>query len=54
MDSVQLPYYAHPEELASELSTKDAIKSSTEVLCDQSVGEVVGVGQYFVVKSQYL
>ena len=50
MDSIQIPYYAHPEELPSELPTKNAIKSSKEVLCEQSARKVVGLGSCFVAK----
>jgi tRNA A-37 threonylcarbamoyl transferase component Bud32 len=50
MFSIQIPYYAHFAELPSELPTKDAIKRSMEVLCEQSARKVVGVGPYFVVK----
>lgn len=50
MDSIQIPYYARPEELPSDLPTKDVIKSSTEILCEQSARKVVGVGLCFVVK----
>jgi hypothetical protein len=50
MDSIQIPYYAHPEELPSELPTKNAIKSSKEVLCEQSARKVVGVAPCFVAK----
>jgi hypothetical protein len=50
MDSIQIPYHVPLEELPSELSTKDAIESSKEVLCEQSARKVVGVGSHFVVK----
>jgi aminoglycoside phosphotransferase (APT) family kinase protein len=50
MDSIQIPYYVPPEELPSELPTKDAIESSEEVLCEQSARKVVGIGSHFVVK----
>jgi aminoglycoside phosphotransferase (APT) family kinase protein len=50
MDSIQILYHAPPEELPSELPTKDAIESSKGVLCEQSARKVVGVGSHFVVK----
>ena len=50
MDPIQIPYYAKPEELPSELPTEDSIKSSTEILCEKLARKVVGVGPYFVVK----
>ncbi len=50
MEPIQIPYYVHPEELPSELPTKDAIKQSMEILCEQSARKVVGVGPYFIVK----
>jgi hypothetical protein len=50
MDAIQIPYYAHPKELPSALPTMDAIKSSKEVLCEQSARKVVGLGSYFVAK----
>lgn len=50
MDSIQILYHAPPEELPSELPTKDAIESSKEILCEQSARKVVGVGSHFVVK----
>lgn len=50
MESIQIPYYAHRENLPSELPTMDAIESSIEILCKQSARKVVGVGPHFVVK----
>lgn len=50
MISIQIPYHVPPRELPSELPTKDAIKSSKEVLCEQSARKIVSVGSHFVVK----
>lgn len=50
MESIQISYHAPPEELPSELPTKDAIESSKDVLGEQSARRIVGVDTYYVVK----
>ena len=50
MNSIQIPYYAPPEDLPAEIPNKDVIDISKDVLCEQSARKVVGVGPRFVVK----
>ena len=50
MSSIQIPYYAPPEDLPAEIPDKDVIDSSKDVLCEQSARKVVRIGPHFVVK----
>ena len=50
MNSIQIPYYALPEDLPADIPNKDVIDSSKDILCEQSARKVVGVGPHFVVK----
>jgi len=50
MFSIFLPFYADPKDLPDRLPTKQEIKSSKDILSDQTARIVVDVGLHFAVK----